>query len=188
MQRNLHRVHLVTGQRTVGHRRSKALLHRRDELLGNITALDLVNERKAHRTVVGRADLEDDVGELTTATGLLLEHLAVLNRLGKRLLVVDLGGTLVDLDAELTAQTVDDDVEVQLTHTADDGLARILVGVNRKGGVLLSQFAPGRCRACRDPSGSWARRPGRSPVRGRSSAPGRSVRSRRRACRPYGSP
>ena len=32
---------------------------------------------------------------------------------------------------------------MQLTHTADDGLARILVGVNRKGGVFLSQFRQG---------------------------------------------
>ena len=142
-QRDLHRVHRITGQRTVGHSRLEALLNRRNELLGNVAALHLIDERKAHLAVLGGTDLEDDVGELTAAAGLLLEDLAVLNRLGERLLVVHLRGTLVDLHAELAAQTVYDDVEVELTHTADNRLTRILVGVNREGRVLLSQLAQG---------------------------------------------
>ena len=88
-----------------------------------------------------RADLEDDVGELTAAAGLLLEDLAVLDGRGERLLVVDLGRTLVDLDAELAAQTVDDDVEVKLAHAADDRLSALLVGTNREGRVLFGQLA-----------------------------------------------
>ena len=65
----------------------------------------------------GRTDLEDDISKLTTTTGLLLEHLTVLNSLSKSLLVVNLGSTLVDLYAELTLQTVNDNIEVKLTHT-----------------------------------------------------------------------
>ena len=78
-------------------------------------------------TLVGRSDLNDDVGELTAATGLLLEYLAMLNRGGNSLLVVHLRSTLVDLHAELAAETVNDDVKVKLTHTADDGLAGLMV-------------------------------------------------------------
>ena len=40
---SLHRVHLVAGQSAVVHRRSKTFLNRRNELLGNITALDPVS-------------------------------------------------------------------------------------------------------------------------------------------------
>ena len=140
LEGDLHRVHRVAGEGSVGHGRLESLLDRRDELLGNVAALDLVDERKTHLAVLGGTDLEDDVGELTATAGLLLEDFAVLNRLGERLLVVDLRSALVDLDAELAAQTVDDDVEVQLTHTADDRLTRILVGVHREGGVLLGEF------------------------------------------------
>ena len=54
--------------------------------------------------------------------------------------VIDLRSTLVDLHAELAAQTVHDDVEVQLAHAADHRLTRILVGVHREGGVLFGQL------------------------------------------------
>ncbi len=140
LEGDLHRVHGVTGQCAVRHRRLEALLHGRNELLGNVTALDLIDERKTHLAFLGGTDLEDDVGELTATAGLLLEHLAVLYGLREGLLVVHLGCALVDLHAELATQTVHDDVEVQLAHTADDGLARILVGVHGEGGVLLGQL------------------------------------------------
>ena len=141
LEGNLHRVHRIAGQRTVGHGGLEALLNRGDEFLGNVAALDLVDERQTHLALFGRADLEDDVGELTAAAGLLLEDLAVLDGRGERLLVVDLGRTLVDLDAELAAQTVDDDVEVKLAHAADDRLSALLVGTNREGRVLFGQLA-----------------------------------------------
>ena len=64
----------------------------------------------------------------------------MLDRLGKSLLVVHLRSTLVDLHTELAAQTVDDDVEVKLTHTADDRLTRLLVGTYREGRILLCQL------------------------------------------------
>ena len=47
---------------------------------------------------------------------------------------------MVDLHTELAAQTVYDDIEVQLAHTANDGLSRILVGMHREGGVFLGQL------------------------------------------------
>ena len=78
-------------------------------------------------TLVCRSDLNDDVGELTTTASLLLEYLTMLNCGGDCLLVVNLRCTLVDFDTELTAQTVNDNVEVKLTHTADDCLSGFVV-------------------------------------------------------------
>jgi hypothetical protein len=46
----------------------------------------------------------------------------------------------VAVDVELTAQTVDDDLEVQLAHAGDDGLAGLVVGVDLEGRVLLSEL------------------------------------------------
>ena len=51
----------------------------------------------------------------------------MLNLGGDCLLVVNLRCTLVDFDTELTAQTVNDNVEVKLTHTADDCLSGFVV-------------------------------------------------------------
>ena len=111
--------------------------------LRHVAALDRILELKARHALVGRSDLDDDVGELAAAAGLLLEDLTVLNGGGDGFLVVDLRGTLVDLDAELTTETVDDDVQVELAHTADDGLAGLLVGLDGEGRVFLSQLAEG---------------------------------------------
>ena len=47
------------------------------------------------------------------------------------------------LDVELAAHAVDDDLEVQLAHAGDDGLAGLLVGAHLEGGVLLRQAGEG---------------------------------------------
>ncbi len=65
----------------------------------------------------------------------------MLNFAGDGLFVVDLRSTLVDLYAELPAETVDDDVEVKLTHAADDGLASLWIGLNLESRILLSKLA-----------------------------------------------
>ena len=119
----------------------EALLNCGDILLGHITALNLVNKLEAAlEALVDGLDADDDVGELTTATGLLLECLAKLDGLGDSLLVGNLRTALVALYLELTTQTVDDDVEVELTHTRDNGLAGLLVGLHTECGVLLGEL------------------------------------------------
>ena len=60
---------------------------------------------------------------------------------GQRFLVIHLRLSLVDFHAELAFQTVHDDIEVKLAHTAYDGLAVLLVGLHREGRVLLGQLA-----------------------------------------------
>ena len=65
----------------------------------------------------------------------------MLNGRLERFLVVDLRSALTDLDAELAAQTVDDDLQVQLAHAADHGLAAVLVGLDGERRVFFGQFA-----------------------------------------------
>ena len=43
------------------------------------------------------------------------------------LFVVNLRCTLVNLYTELTTETVYDNIKVELTHTADDGLASLMI-------------------------------------------------------------
>ena len=85
-----------------------------------MTTANLVNELKVTLSVVRilRTNSNDDVCELTATTCLLLVDFApVLNSLGDSLLVVNLRLTLVTLNLELTLQTVDNNIQVKLTHT-----------------------------------------------------------------------
>ena len=70
----------------------------RDEFLRNVTALNLVDELEvALEAFVNGLYAYDDIGKLTTTTGLLLEYFAKLNGLGDCFLVGNLGTTLVAL-------------------------------------------------------------------------------------------
>ena len=126
-QSNLERGNLESGKDTVGHCGLEALLHCRYVLAGNVSSLDLIDELKSGNSFVGGSDLDDDVGELTAATGLLLEYLTMLYGGADSLFVVDLRRTLVDLHSELAFQTVHDDLQMELTHTADDGLSGLMI-------------------------------------------------------------
>ena len=79
---------------------------------------------------------------MTAATAGLAHELAldVASFLRGRLAVGDLGLAHVRLDLELAQQAVDDDLEVQLAHAGDDGLAGLLVGGHAERRVLLGQL------------------------------------------------
>ena len=47
---------------------------------------------------------------------------------------------MVDFNLEFALQTIDDDIQVQFTHTGDDGLATLLVGLNGERGIFLSEL------------------------------------------------
>ena len=55
--------------------------------------------------------------------------------------VVNHGSSLVDLHTELATQTVDDDVQVKLTHTADNRLTCLGVTLHGEGRILLRELA-----------------------------------------------
>src|SRR5699024_1932104 len=91
-----------------------------------------------------RLDGDDDLSELAGTTGLLLVGVAEgLNRLADGLTVGNLWVTDVGLNLELALHAVNEDVEVQLAHAADDGLAGLLVQVDGEGGVLFSELLDG---------------------------------------------
>ncbi|GMA88024.1 hypothetical protein GCM10025868_32740 [Angustibacter aerolatus] len=67
------------------------------------------------------------------------------------LAVGDLGLADVRLDLELAPHAVDEDVEVELAHALDDGLAGLLVLLHLEGRVLLGEPSGSRC-----PGFSWS--------------------------------
>ena len=59
------------------------------------------------------------------------------------LAVGDLRLALVALDLEFTTHTVDDDVELELAHAGDQGLAGLFVGRDLEGRILFGQLGQG---------------------------------------------
>ena len=117
-----------------------ALVDRGDVLLGHDAANDSVDELVALALLIG-LHVDDRVTILAAATRLADElALGVLHGVAGGLAIGDLGLTHVAVDLELTTQTIDDDLEVQLAHAGDDGLAGLLVGVDAEGRVLLGQL------------------------------------------------
>ena len=105
---------------------------------GILPPRDLVDELVALARVRLEGDLDD--GELAGTTRLL--DVAVLDRLdhlGDRLAVGDLRLADGGVDAELALHAVDEDLEVQLAHAGDDGLAGLLVGADAEGRVLVGR-------------------------------------------------
>ena len=138
-QGDLYVQHREAGQHTLAHHAAEALLNRRPEFTRYVTAGDLGLEGKA---AVGLARLQDvvDLRELTGTTGLLLVGVAVFNTLGDGLAVGHLRLAHFNLDTVGTLEDVDLDIQVQLAHTLDDGLAGLFVGLDPEGRVFLDHL------------------------------------------------
>ena len=109
-----------------------------DVLARDAAAADLVDELVALAGVGLEGDLDD--GELTGATRLLdVAVLDRLDRLGDRLAVGHLRLADRGVDVELALHAVDEDLEVQLAHAGDDGLAGLFVGAHAERRVLVGQ-------------------------------------------------
>ena len=81
------------------------------------------------------------LGVLARATGLLLVGVVeLLDGATDRLAVGHLRLADVGLDLELATHAVHEDVEVELAHAGDDGLAGLLVVVDLEGRVLLGEL------------------------------------------------
>src|SRR5690606_41134472 len=94
--------------------------------LWNRSTDDLVNELKRRLNYipvfVNRRNNHFDICELTTTTRLFLVHFAVFSSTVDRLFVSNLWSTLVNFHFKLAFQAVDQDFQVKLTHTGDNGL------------------------------------------------------------------
>src|SRR5699024_9390452 len=130
--------HRVAGQDAVLHGVLDARVHGGDVLLGHAAAGDLVVELVGLALLDGLLvqGLESDLHlrELTGTTGLLLVGVVELvDGALDGLAVGDLRLADIRLDLELTLHPVDEDVEVELAHAADDGLTGLLVQTHGEG-------------------------------------------------------
>ena len=148
--------HRVAGQDTGEHGVLDPGVHAGDVLAGHAATGDGVGELVVRLLavgglggLVGHEGLEAHLhlGELAGTTRLLLVGvLDLVHLLADGLAVGDLRGAHVGLDLELAAHAVHEHVQVELAHTADDGLAGLLVEGDGEGGVLLGELLDGHAQ------------------------------------------
>ena len=136
----------VAGEDAVLHGVLGAGVHRRNVLARDAPTGDLVLELVGGTVLADeRFECDEDLGELTRATRLLLvSELDLVDRALDGLLVGHLRLADVGLDLELATHPVDQNIEVKLAHTADDGLAGLVVLVDLEGRVLFGQLLDGQ--------------------------------------------
>ena len=86
-----------------------------------------------------RLDRHLDARELARAAGLLLVGVIDIGALGDGLAERHLRRADIGLDLELAPHAVDDDVEMQLAHALDDGLAGLVVDRDAERGIFLGE-------------------------------------------------
>src|SRR5690554_1299946 len=129
-----------SSQNTILHSVFETFFYRWNVFLRHITTLHQVNKLQARLSFVNGTNFNNDVGKFTTTTSLLLKHLTVFYSSANGFLVIYLRTSLVTLYFELALQTIDNLLQVQLTHTADYSLTSLFVGLNTEGGIFLSQL------------------------------------------------
>ena len=136
----------VAGQHAVLHGVLGTGVHRRNVLARDASAGDFVLEFVGRAVLAGeRLEGDENLRELSRSAGLLfVGEFALLDRALDGLFVGHLRLADVGLDLELAAHPVDQDVQVQLAHAADDGLAGFVVLVDLEGRVFLSQLLDGQ--------------------------------------------
>ena len=111
----------------------------RDVFLRDSAANDGVDELVTLTGLVG-LDLDLNVTVLALTTGLTCVLGLLVGLLADGLTVSDLRCADVRLDLELTEQTVNNDLQMQLAHTSNDGLAGLFIGVGLEGRILFGQL------------------------------------------------
>ena len=130
--------HLVAGMNAAADGFFDAVDDRRDVFLGNGTANDLVFDLDALALFVG-LDLDAGMAVLTATTRLADELAFTFSGLGDGFAVGDLGSADVGFDFELALEAVDDDFQVEFTHSRDDELTRLFVGEAAESGIFFRQ-------------------------------------------------
>src|SRR3954453_21601126 len=105
---------------------AKSLLDRRNIFLGNVAALDLVEELEARSAFAG-SDVDLDLAGLARPPRLLFGRISQFHRLPEILAIGDLRGADVGLDLEFALHAIDEDLEVELAHPLDDRLTRLMI-------------------------------------------------------------
>ena len=115
-----------TGDDTRAHHLFQTARDARNVFLRHGATLDVGGELETG-TRFERFKLDFNLGVLTGTTRLLLVRVLDFTRLGDRFTVVDLRRADVGFNLEFALEAIDDDVEVKLTHTFDDGLVGFFV-------------------------------------------------------------
>src|SRR5690606_13151975 len=145
-QTNFHGLDRITSQRTIIHSLLKALLDGRNKFSRDHPANDTIDKVQPCLNLTGFwirifwSQLKYDVRKFTFTTGLLLVHLFVFNISKQGFFVSNLWSSLVDFNFEFPFQSFNDDLQVKLTHTSKNYLARLVVSINMKGRIFFYQF------------------------------------------------
>src|SRR5690606_11550402 len=105
-----------TSQWTIYHCLFETFFNCRNKFLGNVTTFYFVYELKADFSFFGRLQSKYDIGKFTTTTGLLFVNFPVVCSSCERFFVFNLWLTLVNLYLEFATQTVNNNIQVKLTH------------------------------------------------------------------------
>ena len=130
--------HLVTRQDAAFHGFSNTLIDRLNKFLGHRAADDIVHEFVARAR---RLRFEPNLGVtvLPAAAGLADVLALGFGFLANGFAVGHLRLAYIRLDLVLAHHAIDDDLQMQFTHAADDGLPTVRIGVNFEGWVFLGK-------------------------------------------------
>ena len=119
------------------------LFHRRNVLARNHAALDGVDELNAFAWLIG-LNFEHHVAILALTAGLTHKlAFGIFHCFANGFAVCHLRLTDVGFHAKLTPHAVDNNFQVQLAHTGNDGLARFFVRLDAEGRIFCSQTLQG---------------------------------------------
>ena len=133
--------HREPDQPPLGEHGAEALLDRGDELGRDRAAAHLVHELEVLVALGQGLDVAGHAAVLAGAAGLLLVRVVELGALRDRLAVGHLRRARLDLAAVLALHALDVDVEVQLAHAGDDGLAALGIHAGAERRVLAHEAA-----------------------------------------------
>ena len=133
----------ITCQYTILHCSLETFLNWRDKFLRNITTLHFIDKLQStlSKVFINRTNCYDNISEFTATTGLFLINFTQFNSLCNSFLVVNLRFTLITFYFKFTFQAVDNNIQVELTHTRDDSLTWLLISFNCKCRVFFSQLS-----------------------------------------------
>jgi len=137
----LNTFHLIAGQWTAFHCLANPLPHGRNVLTRNRTASDLVDELEL-LPLLGREwlDLDDRVAELASPACLPDEATFPLGGGSNRFAIGNLRPADVGLNTKFPEHAVNQDLQMQLAHSGDYGLSRLLVAMALECRVFLRQL------------------------------------------------
>lgn len=138
--------HRVTRKWSLIHQIIKGLLHCSYILWWDARARHIIYEFVAGLLIIGDLDglyIADHTSVLTSSTRLLLVQVVEICLAADGFTVVDAWCTDLNVQAEFTTHTLRVDLQVELSHSADDDLLRLLIDTHAEGGILALEL--GEC-------------------------------------------